>query len=213
VPTAEALRSPVVGMARTYDEQGYWLADAAGHVYCFGDAHNYGSLRSAPGAPVSGIAATPDGRGYWLVTASGRVYGFGDAKVEGSPGDRVAPFDAIGTRLGGGYVVTTASDAAVYQFPGGTLAAGGPGNETSGSFVGTAVTPSGNGTFQAEANGQVLATGDATYRGSPVANQQIISAPLTGIAATPDGAGYWLVGADGNVYNFGDALFFGSGLR
>ncbi|HUB69134.1 MAG TPA: hypothetical protein VL984_01810, partial [Acidimicrobiales bacterium] len=214
LPSSQALKSPVVGMARTYDEEGYWLADAAGHVYPFGDARNYGSLGAAPGAPVTGISATPDGRGYWLVTASGRVYPFGDAKkVTGSPTDQLAPFDAIGTRLGGGYVVTTATDAAVYEFPGDTLAAGGPGNATSGSFVGTAVTPSGNGTFQAEANGQVLATGDATYYGSPVANLQIVSAPLTAIASTPSGQGYWLLGADGNVYNFGNAAFYGSGLR
>jgi len=209
-----SLSAPVVGIARTYDDQGYWLATAAGHVYSFGDAHNYGSLRSPPQAPITSIAATPDGDGYWLLSANGHVYGFGNASVEGMPSAQLAPYDAIGTRLGGGYVVTAANSAAVFEFPGGTLAAAGPGYETSGSMVATAVTSSGNGTWQAEVDGDVITTGDAPYAGSVGLNKQVVSAPITGIAASPSGLGYWLVGADGNVYNFGTAVgFYGSGLR
>jgi len=211
--------SPIVGMARTYDEGGYWLVDSAGHVFDFGDARNYGSLRSAPQAPVTGMAAAPDGKGYWLLSSDGHVYGFGDARLDGMPTEQLAPFDAIGARPAGGYLVTAAEDSAVYEFPGGALVGGGPGTETSASFVGAAVTPSGNGTYQAEVNGQVVFTGDAsTYFGSPIpgsvpANQQIVGAPITGIAATPNGQGYWMVDADGNVYNFGNAPFVGSALH
>jgi len=170
-------------------------------------------LRTALTAPVTGIAATPLGNGYWLLSSDGHVYGFGAARVEGMPGGALAPFDAIAARPAGGYVVTAANDAAVYQYPGGTLAAAGPGYQTTGSMVATAVTPSGNGTWQAEPTGNVITTGDAPYLGTVPANEQVVSAPVAGIAATPTGQGYWLVGSDGNVYNFGNAGYFGSGLR
>ena len=119
------LAEPIVGMARTYDGQGYWLVDADGHVYCLGDARRYGSLpSSAQRAPVTGIAAAPNGKGYWLVDSAGHVYGFGDARVEGMPSTYLAPYDAIAARPAGGYLVTAASSAAVYAFPGGQLAGG-----------------------------------------------------------------------------------------
>jgi hypothetical protein len=208
------LPAPIVGMARTYDGQGYWLVGSNGQVYCLGDAHRYGSLpSSAQRAPVTGIAAAPNGKGYWLVDSAGHVYGFGDARVDGMPSTYLAPYDAIAARPAGGYLVTAASSAAVYAFPGGQLAGGGPATALSAVLAGTAVTPSGNGAWQAAVDGSVITTGDATPYGSVPANDQVVSAPITGIAASPDGLGYWLVGADGNVYNFGDAHFLGSGLH
>jgi ribosomal protein L24E len=202
---------PVVGAAAAHDGRGYWLVRADGHVYSFGDARSYGSL---PGGnvlegPVAGIAATPDGRGYWLVGADGHVYRFGDARYDGEPDGHLAPYDAIAARPAGGYVVTAASDAAVYRFTGDALWAYGPGTPLSGMLVGTAATPSGNGTWQAGADGGVFTSGDATYYGSVPGDDLAPSAPVTGIAGSPDGHGYWLVGADGTVYNFGDAHFYG----
>lgn len=202
----------IVAIARTYDNGGYWLAGANGHVYAFGDAHNYGSLptRFASRAPISGMAPTPDHQGYWLLGADGHVYGFGDAPSDGAPGNYLAPYDAIGTRNGGGYVVTAADDQAVYTYPGGILAAGGPGTALSATLVGTAVTPSGNGTWQAGADGSVVTTGDAdeAFFGSVTGENVALTAPVTAIAATPDGRGYWLLGATGTVFNFGDAHLF-----
>jgi hypothetical protein len=54
------LNAPIVGVARTPDGSGYWLAGADGGVFTFGDATFLGSV---PGsgvlhAPVVGIAAT-----------------------------------------------------------------------------------------------------------------------------------------------------------
>jgi len=201
----------VVGIARTYDAHGYWLATATGEVYGFGDARDYGSLAAkgeAPAGPVVGIAATPNGRGYWLLSAAGRVYGFGDARVEGMPGSHLAPYDAIGMRPAGGYVVTAADDGAVYLYPGDLLASGGPGNALGASLVGTAVTPSGNGAWQAGMDGGVLTWGDAGFYGSVPSQGESLPAPVTAIAATPDGRGYWLLGAKGHVYSFGDAKVF-----
>jgi hypothetical protein len=204
--------TPIVGMARTYSDKGYWLVGADGHVYDFGDARSYGSLPApeAALAPVTGMAVTPDGLGYWLLSASGHVYAFGPARSAGSPRANLAPYDAIGTRNGGGYVVTAASDGAVYLFPGGTLSSYGPGSALSGWLVGTAVTPSGNGTWEAGMDGGVITSGDAKFYGSVPSINGTLKAPVTAMAATPDGLGYWLVGGDGAVFSFGDAHFFGS---
>jgi hypothetical protein len=205
----------IVGMARTYDSDGYWLASADGRVYSFGDAGSYGSLPGTPAlvAPVTSIAATPDGLGYWLLGANGAVYSFGDARSDGAPNDYLAPYDAIATRPAGGYFVTAASDAAAYTFPGGAISGGGPGSQHSASLVGTAVTPTGNGTWQVGTDGGVFTSGDAVYYGSLPGDDVVPWAPITGIAATPDGHGYWLVGADGNVFSFGDAHFFGFAVQ
>jgi hypothetical protein len=61
----------ITGMAPTRDGKGYWLVDAAGKVFAFGDATGYPALRHAH--PVTGIAAAPGG-GYWLYTAHGNIY-------------------------------------------------------------------------------------------------------------------------------------------
>jgi hypothetical protein len=208
-------KAPIVGIARTYDAQGYWLADADGRVYSFGDARPYGSapLNETLSAPITGIAATADGRGYWLAGVDGRVYSFGDARSDGAPDEDMAPYDAIEARPAGGYVLTAAKDAAAYIFPGGTRLGGGPGFALSAMLVGTAVTPTGNGTWQVGVDGGVFTWGDATYYGSLPGDSLTPEAPITGIAGTPDGHGYWLLGADGNVFSFGDAHFFGFAVQ
>ena len=145
--------APIIGIARTYDAKGYWLASASGQVYTFGDARNYGSAPAgqARAVPITGFAATPDGRGYWLASASGRVQRFGDATFDGSPPASTAPYDAVGARPAGGYVLTSAADAATYMYPGGALTGGGNGTALSATLVGTAVDHSGNGTWQVAA--------------------------------------------------------------
>lgn len=209
------LASPIVAMARTYSGHGYWLVGAGGHVYTFGDAHAYGSAPAtlSGGAAITSIAATPNGRGYYLLGANGHIYAFGDAHVDGQPTAQLAPYDAIGARPAGGYVVTAADDAGVYVYPGGSLASGGPGNALAASLVGTAVSPSGNGVWQAGMDGGVITWGDSAPLGSVPGEGVVLKAPVSAIAATPDGRGYWLLGADGTIYNFGDASFFGPGPK
>jgi hypothetical protein len=216
--SSEASTSKVVGIARTYDGHGYWLLAADGHVFPIGDAHVYGSAPSeqATGA-ITSMAVTPDGHGYWILAANGHVYGFGDAHSEGSPSPANAPYDAIAARPAGGYVVTAANDASAYLFPGNLPSlGGGPGTALAASLVGTAVTPSGNGTWQTGSDGGVVTTGQTTstyapfYGSVPGQNEQL-KAPVTSIAGSPTGHGYWLLSADGTVYVFGDAQFYGSG--
>ena len=76
---------PVVGVAMTPDERGYWLVSSEGAVYCFGDAAHYppGASQALADPTIVGMAATPDGKGYWLVSSKGKVYAFGDAAYLG----------------------------------------------------------------------------------------------------------------------------------
>jgi hypothetical protein len=74
--------------------------------------------------------------------------------------------------------------------------------------IGIATLPNGEGYWEAEANGDVAAFGQAQNYGSM--QGQILNSPIVGIAPTPDGGGYWLVAADGGIFNFGDAVFHGS---
>jgi len=54
---------------------GYWLADAGGGIYKFGDARFHGSLEGVTlTKPIVAMAATPDGRGYWLASGNGGIY-------------------------------------------------------------------------------------------------------------------------------------------
>jgi len=204
----------IVGIARTYDAGGYWLASAAGSVYEFGDARSYGS----PGgrklrAPVTSISPAPDGKGYYVLGANGTVFGFGSAHVIGAPNSYLAPYDAIAARPAGGYVVTSATDGVTYIYPGGVTSGGGAGFSLSAILVGTAVTPSGNGTWQAGMDGGVITGGlDAGFYGSVPGENVTLEAPVTAIAASPDGHGYWLLEANGTVFPFGDAKTFGPAL-
>ena len=64
------LGAPIVGMARTADDNGYWLVGADGGVFAFGDAGFYGAATGmSPTSPIVGMAPTADGRGYWEVAA------------------------------------------------------------------------------------------------------------------------------------------------
>jgi hypothetical protein len=73
--------SDIVGLAPTADGRGYWLIDAAGHVYAYGDAATHPAIR--PAHPVIGIATVPGG--YLLYTAYGNIYNSAGAGWYGSP--------------------------------------------------------------------------------------------------------------------------------
>jgi hypothetical protein len=79
--------------------------------------------------------------------------------------------------------------------------------------VAVAPTSDGHGAYAAEANGAVVALGDAVYHGSMAG--QALTRPIVGIAVDPASGGYWLVASDGGIFSFGGAGFFGStgGIR
>ena len=204
-----------VAIVPTPDGKGYWLAQAGGGVYSFGNAGFFGSvpgLGITPAAPIVGMAATADGRGYWLVGADGGVFAFGDAPFDGSaisPPSVAVPFAAISRPARATGYYAEAVIGKVVQF--GTTANSAQGVEADAFFSGLAITPDGQGVWQVGTDGGVFAWGNAGFYGSLPGEGIVPNSPVVGIASTPDARGYWLLGADGGVFAFGDAGFFGSG--
>ncbi|MHB1505056.1 MAG: hypothetical protein ACYCTL_13810 [Acidimicrobiales bacterium] len=211
--------SSFVGIAAPGGGQGYWLAQAGGGVYSYGDAPFLGSTYSEGlsglsgprplAAPIVGITAAPSGKGYWLVGADGGVFAFGDAGFYGSlPGLGIIPAAPIvgitAAPSGKGYWLVGA-DGGVFAFGD----AGFYGNVRDG-VPRVALLASSN------AQGYVLpsSTGieepESDSAASPLATPMPLAAPISGAAPALGGDGYWLVGADGGVFAFGDAGFYGS---
>jgi hypothetical protein len=63
-------------------------------------------------------------------------------------------------------------------------------------------TPSGRGYWLLSRSGEILAFGDAAFRGSTA----LLPFETVGMASTPTGQGYWVATADARVFAFGDAL-------
>ena len=81
------LTHPIVGIAPTKDNGGYWLVASDGGIFSYGDAPFEGSTGAiALDKPIVGITPTPDGQGYWLVASDGGIFAFGDATFYGSTG-------------------------------------------------------------------------------------------------------------------------------
>jgi len=111
------LNAPIVGIASTDDNHGYWLAASDGGVFAFGDASFYGSMAGRHlNAPIVGIASTPDEKGYYLVSSDGGVFAFGDAGFYGSmAGQHLnAPITGIAS-IPSGYFLA-GSDGGVFAF-------------------------------------------------------------------------------------------------
>jgi hypothetical protein len=71
---------------RTPSGGGYWILDANGQVFSYGDAAPLGSVAvntTGDFDPAAAIVATADGGGYWVASALGAVYSFGDAPNDG----------------------------------------------------------------------------------------------------------------------------------
>ena len=71
-----------------------------------------------------------------------------------------------------------------------------------------AASPSGLGYWLVTSQGQILAFGDAVWRGD--ATNVHLARPIVGITPSASGHGYWLVASDGGILTYGDAPFRGS---
>jgi hypothetical protein len=200
-------------MAETHDGGGYWLVDANGSVFRFGDAMHL-ALREKARSRVVGFAVTPDGTGAWMAERGGTVLSLGTAIDRGS-------LTGVPTTS---YVV---SIAAVLMPPATTLAydlaeANGRvvavgkaayygsafGKHLVASIIDLVSTPDRKGYWLIGADGSVYPFGDAEYEGG--AGGRLRRDPVVAVATTPDGAGYWLVTVTGGVMAFGDARNYGS---
>lgn len=187
---------------------GYWLTEANGRVWPFGNALFHGSLVGNGVDDIVGIAATPDGGGYWLVGRNGLIYPFGDAKWFGSlAGKGVDDIVGIDSPDAGGYWLV-ASNGSVYPF-GDAKALGSIAGKGVSDVAGMS-SHDPRGYLLVSRHGRVFAFGDARYAGSCVQSSSPCknASDIVGIAA-PDLGGYWLAEANGNVIPFGDAHFYG----
>jgi hypothetical protein len=218
-----------VAISPTPDGGGYWLAQANGGVWSFGDASFHGSLPGlgvVPATPIVGIAATRDGGGYWLVGSDGGVFGFGDAMFHGSlPSLHLVPaapivgiavsHDGSGYWLGGADSgVFAFGDAPYCTVPaisgGGTVVP--PGSVTGQVWdIGIAAQPDTVGYYQVSSGGPGVAfpgPGQPCGGGPPYTNYGNISffgsgsiaAQISGVATPRSGTGVWIVGIDGGVF-------------
>ena len=215
-----------VAIAASPSGEGYWLAQAGGGIYSFGDAHFYGSLPQAgvsPAAPVVGMEATSDGRGYWLVGSDGGVFAFGDASFHGSTGNLHLNQPIVGmaaTTEGRGYWLV-ASDGGVFAL-GDAVFYGSTGSlHLQKPIVGMTTDNDANnlGYWLVASDGGVFSFGNDLFHGStgalhlnqPMVGMAFSDNPMQVVLENPsDVAGYWLVASDGGVFNFGTANFFGS---
>jgi hypothetical protein len=208
--TVTAARSSrFVGVAATADGKGYWLAQAGGGVFSYGDARFAGSLPGkgiVPATEIVGIAATKGGNGYRLVDAGGAVFGFGDAHVFGVQHEPLSvPIVGIASTSGNGYWLV-ASDGSVFSF-GDARSYGSVHRPLNQPIVGIAPTSEGKGYWLVASDGGVFSFGDARFYGSMGAHA--LHQPVVGISADLSTGGYWEVAADGGVFAF-HAPFFGS---
>ncbi len=206
------LNAPVVGVATTPDDGGYWLVAADGGVFSFGDARFSGSMGGQRlNAPVVGIVGTPDGRGYWLVAADGGVFNFGDAQFVGSMGGRSLNAPVVGMAVddAGGYWLVGA-DGGVFNFGDASFLGSMGGRHLNAAVSGIAATPNGAGYWLVGTDGGIFTFGTAGYLGSVPGQGIVGQPPIVGVSGSPSGAGYWVVGSGGAVYSYGDAAFLGS---
>ncbi len=210
-PATAAPNSPVVGMAATPDNAGYWLVASDGGVFAYGDAQFQGSaVNLRLNEPVVGMTATRDGGGYWLVSVDGGVYAYGDARFYGSAVNLHLNKPVVGmavTADGAGYWLVS-TDGGVFGYGDARFYGSTGGIVLNKPVVGMAATSDGSGYWLVASDGGVFAYGDATFHGST--GGIVLSEPVVGMASTSTGGGYWLVASDGGVFAYGDARFYGS---
>ncbi len=205
-----AVTAPVVGIASTSDNLGYWLAGADGRVYGFGDALNFatssGSLDfSAPilNHPIVGIAGTPSGNGYWLVASDGGVFTYGDAGFYGSTGGMRLNQPIVGmvpTPDGGGYWLV-ASDGGVFSFGDAVFYGSMGGSHLNQPIVGMAADDATAGYWLVASDGGIFSF-NAPFEGST--GSMRLNQPIVGMEAATNGSGYRFVASDGGVFCFNE---------
>ncbi|MEO1064365.1 MAG: hypothetical protein AAFZ07_23340 [Actinomycetota bacterium] len=190
---------------------GYWMVDAGGQIYGFGDAAAPGSV---PGRAVA-ATSTPLGEGLWVLTDDGVVHALDGAAHHGdvdmsalTAGEMPATISVLPD--GSGYWVFTNKGRAIDFGAAGELedlVALGLSESLNGPVLASVATPTGEGAYMIASDGGVFALGDAMFQGSM--GGRFLNEPVIGVAPDPDGTGYWLVARDGGIFAF-EAEFLGS---
>jgi hypothetical protein len=199
--------------------RGYWIADAFGDVFHFGDAVDHGpipnsqswsttaSTRYGGDVSATAMAALPDGSGYYGLRNDGTVSALGSAQWRGSPAhDPGGTWLAIAsTPTGQGYwtldtagTVRAFGDATVY----GDLSHSAPPHPV----VDLAPSPTGKGYTLVDGDGGISTFGDAHPWSTP---PRTTPAPIVSITITATGQGYWITANDGTISASGDATGLG----
>ena len=184
----------------------FWLADAQGAVWNFGDAATLGSAAGLPlNHPIVTITATEDGQGYWLVASDGGIFSYGDASFFGSTGALTLNKPIVGmaaTPDGKGYWLV-ASDGGIFSFGDATFDGSTGSIALNKPIVGMAPTPDGKGYWLVASDGGIFSFGDAAFDGSAAGGPALD--PAERVVASPSGLGYWVEDQNGTAYPFGDA--------
>lgn len=184
----------------SHPTRGYWIVDADGTVYGFGDAADYDSTAfgTVPLAARSGhddnqsiaICSHPDGKGYWVLDRMGHVYPYGSAEFFGEyevawPGttiwgdDGLSAWDIAPTHTGNGYWVVY-GDGTIKGFGDAT-----PNDET------------------------LPWTDVGIFMNTFIDDKWLIQHQGNGIASHPNKMGFWVTTGSGEVYAFGECVQYG----
>jgi cell wall-associated NlpC family hydrolase len=185
----------------------YWLADAQGAVWNFGNAGALGSAASLPlNHPIVTITATQDQKGYWLVASDGGVFSYGDATFYGSTGSLALNKPIVGmapTPDGKGYWMV-ASDGGIFSYGDATFYGSTGSIHLVQPVVGMAATPDGKGYWMVASDGGIFNFGDAVFAGSAAGGPGLD--PAERVVSTTSGHGYWVEEQNGTASAFGDAV-------
>ncbi len=194
----------------TPSHNGYWVVNAAGQVFAFGDAPVLGNANPsslAVGETVTSMSVTPTGKGYWLFSSKGRAVPFGDAHFYGDLHTTPLTGPVVGsvaTPTGHGYYMV-GSDGGVFAFGDARFQGSMGATRLNQPVVGLTPTPDNRGYWLVAADGGVFSF-NAHFYGSMGAihlNQPVVT-------MVPSGPAYLMIARDGGVFTFANAPFFGS---
>jgi hypothetical protein len=199
---------PVVAMASTTDGAGYWIANAAGRVWNFGDAPALGDLSGMSlTAPIVALVADPATGGFWLVASDGGVFGFHARYLGGEGGTRLTEpiVGMAATPDGNGYWLV-AADGGVFAFGDARYRGSMGGNHLNAPIVGMAADPRSGGYWLVAADGGIFAF-RAPFYGSE--GDRHLNGRIVGMSVSGGGSGYRFVALDGGIFSF-RSPFYGS---
>lgn len=212
-PTGTLALSGVVAMARTANDDGYWVMDSSGRLAACGDTSvQYGDAYEVDPNALTAMAALPAGNGYDMVDHGGNVWSFGAAPHDGEIAPPLSPPPApvvgiaIDPATDGYWLVDARGDVYAFGAPFyGSLAS--IRVSPTHPIVGIAAVPDGKGYWLVGSDGGIFAFGGAAFHGSTGAIT--LDKPIVAMAADAQTGGYWLAAADGGVFAF-DAPYLGS---